>query len=300
MSVSAPKSVARNQDVRVKYKVAGLDKSDSDSLTVTATVPAGMQLVRTEPRAVVDEDQLIWTLPAGKAQSVEAVYRPLKSGEYRFVAGARTGDDITSRASASVSVSEAKLLLRLDGPKTALVGAPVSFQATVTNAGDAPAERVRVQARLGEGLDAAKSSPLDQTIPSLPAGQSKSITFPVVATKGGKLAFQAEATAEGGLVAAPQLASVEVDDVQLSLSAHGPVRGYVGQEVTWNLIVQNPGKVPLENVVVRASLPAEVRFVKASDGGRVMGRNVVWDLGTAPAQREWPLTVTGVCDRLSA
>ena len=80
---------------------------------------------------------------------------------------------------------------------------------------------------------------------------------------------------------------------------HGQ-RGYVGQEVTWNLIVRNPGKVPLENVVVRASLPAEVRFVKASDGGRVMGRNVVWDLGTAPAQREWPLTVTGVCDRLSA
>ena len=69
LSVSAPKSAARNQDVRVTYKVAGSDKSDSDSLTVTATVPAGMQLVRTEPRAVVDEDQLIWTLPAGKAQT---------------------------------------------------------------------------------------------------------------------------------------------------------------------------------------------------------------------------------------
>jgi len=300
LTITAPRTAARNQDVPVTYKLAGPDKSSAEAVTITARVPDGLQLVRTEPRAVVDGDELIWTLPSGDSRAVAAVYRSSKVGEYRLTADARSGDGVASRGSTSFAVSEAKLLLRLDSPKTALMGASVSFQATVTNTGDGPAERVRVQARLGEGLEAAKATSLDQTIPSLSPGQSRSVTFPVVANKGGKLSFQFEATADGGLTAAPQLAAIDVDDVQLSLSAHGPPRGYVGQEVTWGLVVQNTGRVPLENVIVRAALPAEVRFVKASDGGRIVGRQVVWDLGTAPTSREWPISVTATCERLSA
>jgi uncharacterized repeat protein (TIGR01451 family) len=172
---------------------------------------------------------------------------------------------------------------------------------TVANAGNAPAERIRVQAGLDGGLEAAgRTSLVDELVPTLGVGQSKTISVPVSATRPGRLGIQVTATAERGGAAVPQTASVDVKDVQLALTAHGPVRGYVGQEITWQLVVRNNGDVGMSNVVVRARLPAEVSFTKATDGGKVSGRDVVWDLGSAPARQERAVAVTGVCKNPAA
>jgi uncharacterized repeat protein (TIGR01451 family) len=300
VTITAPKTASRGQDVPVTYRVAGPDNASTDPVTLTAAIPPGLELVRTEPRALVDGDELIWTLSAGKPGSAQAVYRPLKVGEARLAADARTHDGLSSRGSASVVVTEGKLQVKLDGPKTAAVGDTLPFQATVTNAGDGPAERIVVRARLEEGLEATnKAGSLDQTIASLAPGQSRTISLPVSARKAGKFTVQAGAAAEGDLVAAPQSATVQVQDAQLSLSVHGPARGYVGQEVTWQLLVRNTGEIPLENIVVRATLPPEVRFVKTTEGGKLTDRPIVWNIRRLRGGEEQSITVTGICDQLS-
>ena len=129
------------------------------------------------------------------------------------------------------------------------------------------------------------------------AGQSKTITLPVVAKRSGKQEIQATAVADGNLTAPPRDAIVEIKEAQLALTTHGPSKGYIGEEVTWQLVVRNNGDVPMERISVRASLPPEVTFVKATDGGKLSGRQVVWELGTAPAQQERTVAVTVACDK---
>jgi uncharacterized repeat protein (TIGR01451 family) len=141
-----------------------------------------------------------------------------------------------------------------------------------------------------------KATTLDETISTLGAGQSKAIPLTLTARQGGKFGFQVAAAGEGRLAAVPQSATVTVKEAQLSLSVHGPARGYVGQEATWELVVRNTGEVPMTGIVVKATLPPEIGSAKASDGGRVAGKQVVWDVGTAPPRREKPLTLTGICN----
>jgi uncharacterized repeat protein (TIGR01451 family) len=197
-----------------------------------------------------------------------------------------------------VNVTEAKLLLKIEGPRTGIVGEKLPFQVTVTNDGDGPADRIQLQTRLDDSLESG--SGLDQTVASLSPGQSKTVTISVSAKRGGKHAIQVGAVADGKPVAVPQEATIEVQDAQLGLTAHGPSRGYVGQEVTWQLVARNNGDVPLSRVVVRATLPPEVTLVKASDNGRINQRQIVWDLGTAPAQQERAITITIRCDKAAA
>ena len=301
VGVSAPKTLGVNQEATVTYSVSG--KAEG-GITLTARVPDEMVIIRTEPKAAIDGPTLIWTLPAtpdGKPQTVSAVLRPVRLGSAELTAEGRTADGLTGRGTTSATIAEPKLLVKLDGPATGIAGEAIPFRVTVTNAGDWAAERIRVQGRIDDGLElSAKAGTLDETVAALAAGQSKTIPLPLTARRGGK--FKIEVTAGGGnnLTAAPQSATVDVKEAQLSLSVHGPARGYVGQEATWQLVVRNTGDVALNNIVVKATLPAEVAFVKATDGGKASGKQVVWNLGTAPARQERPISVTGTCNNAVA
>ena len=303
VGVNAPETLGVNQDVTVTYSVAGSGKTDAGAVTLTARVPDEMVLVRTEPKAAVDGPTLIWTLPAataGKAQSVTAVFRPVRLGSPELTAEARTGDGVTGRGATPVTITEPKLLLKLDGPATGMAGEALTFRVTVTNAGDGPAARVRVQGRFDEGLEiGSKAAALDETISGLGPGQSKTIPLALTARRNGKYGVHVTAAGGGGLTAVPQSATVEVREAQLALSAHGPARGYVGQEATWQLVARNTGDVPLANAVVKATLPADVTFVKATDGGTVVGRQVVWNLGTLAARQDRTIGLTGLCAKAS-
>src|SRR3954447_25702628 len=131
-----------------------------------------------------------------------------------------------------------------------MVGEVLPFRVTVSNAGDGPAQRIRIQGRFDDGLEAAGKTTLDETIDSLGAGQSKTIALPLSSARGGKFGVEVAAAGERGLAAVPQSVTVNVKEVQLALSAHGPAKGYVGQEATWQLVIRNTGDVPFTNVVV--------------------------------------------------
>lgn len=301
VSVSGPKSLALNQDVTVTYAVTDNGASDAGTVTLTARVPPGMNVVQTIPRAVVDDDEMIWTLPAGmrgKAQTVKATFRPAKVGSATLIADARSNDGTSGRGVLAVNVTEAKLLLKLEGPGTGVVGESLPFQMTVTNTGDGSTGTVTLQARLADGLEVAnQTGVVEKTISSLAPGQSKAVTLPVAAKRSGKHQIMASATANDNLSAPPQDAIVEVQDAQIGLTAHGPSKGYIGEDITWQLVVRNNGDVPMSRVSLRVTLPPEVSFIKATDGGKANGRQVTWDLGTAPARQERTVAVTVACDK---
>lgn len=303
VTVTGPGTLGLNQDAAVTYTVASSDTVGAGPVTLTARLPDGMDLLQTEPKAAVDGDTLIWAMPAltaGREHVVRATVRPSRVGPSSLTAEARTQDGAVGRGRLPVAVTQAKLLLKIDGPKAAVVGEALPFQVTVTNAGDRAAERIRVQAKLEDGLETAgRAATFDETVAALAPGQSKVIALPVSATRGGRMGLEVSAAAGRGGTAVPQTATVEVKEVQLALTAHGPGRAFVGQEVTWQLVIRNNGDVALGNTVVKADLPPGVSFVKATDGGRVVGKKVVWDLSGAPARQERAVAVTAVCNNAS-
>ena len=109
-----------------------------------------------------------------------------------LTAEARTKDGVSGRSSTSVNVTETKLVLKLEGPKTGVVGEALPFQIKITNEGQTTAEKIRVQARFDEGIETvSKSTTFDETIASLAAGQSRTLPLPLSAKKSGKLMIEA-------------------------------------------------------------------------------------------------------------
>lgn len=302
VNVSAPRSTSPSQDVQVSYVVGGT-AVETQAVMLSATIPEDLELIRTEPRASQDGATLIWSLPGltpGQQHTVTATYRPRKLGLVNLAATARTPDGLSARGFQPLDVSDSsRLEVKLDGPAMGIVGESMPFQVTVTNASDMPANKVRLRARLDQGLEGPnKLDVLEQTIPTLAPGESKTVNLPVNASKAGKFLVQANATADGNLIAPPRTASITVQDAQLAVTLHGGGRAYVGQEMNWKLVVRNTGESSLGNIVLKANLPPEVTFVSATDGGEINGRQVIWNLGQAPARSDRSVGITVQCDRL--
>jgi uncharacterized repeat protein (TIGR01451 family) len=93
------------------------------------------------------------------------------------------------------------------------------------------------------------------------------------------LCNKAVATADGGLRDEVE-SCVNVVDAKLSLKKTGPRQHFISVPVPYQLTVTNEGTSPLTNVVVTDRLPAQTTFVSASNGGRAVGSQVQWSLGT--------------------
>ena len=212
VAVDVPAAVPFDADVSVTYAVSSAGSVEATATTLRARVPDGWNLVRTEPKAARDGDTLLWSIPpipAGRQQAVRAVYRPTKLGRATASVAASSIDGLSAKASSEVSVTQAKLGLRLAGPAAGVVGEALSFEVVVTNPGDGPAENVRVKLALDDGLE-AEGGGTEANVPRLNAGESKELKINLIAKRGGRLGVRAGAAGDAGLSATPMAATVDV------------------------------------------------------------------------------------------
>src|SRR5262249_6825165 len=132
----------------------------------------------------------------------------------------------------------------------------------------------------------------------LGAGQARTIQLTLVPRQSGKL--NVAVTASAGKLADGARTAVEVRETGVKLNLTGPKMCIAGREAAWDLEVRNSGQVQLANVVVRDSLPPELQFVSATEGGQLEGREVVWNIGLLKPGDERRFKLTANCVAVSA
>ena len=85
------------------------------------------------------------------------------------------------------------------------------------------------------------------------------------------------------LLAAPDLYVLKTD---------GLADAKVGQQITYTITGGNAGDQTAGGVVITDALPPGLRFIAASGGGRLVGAQVVWNLGDLAPGATFQLTVT--------
>src|SRR5262249_44861851 len=156
----------------------------------------------------------------------------------------------------------------------------------VTNAGDGPAQQVKVSALLSDGLEHARGRRADFELGNLNAGESRTVQLVCTAKAGGVQHCEAQALAQGDVKAQDQI-SLNVLTPVLELQAFGPAVRYRERKATYTFRVMNRGDVPADNVTVSEVIPAGFKFVGAGDGGlyNPAQQTVTWFLGEmAPGQ----------------
>ncbi len=263
---------------------------------VRVRVPNGMTAAATEPKAICENNVLVWelgTLLAKQERNLQMKLVADAKGDVMPQAWVTfTGSSVTQ-----VKVREPKLLLKASAPEKVMIGDAAAFTLTVSNPGDGAADQVRIHAILTDGLEHARGNKVDFEIGNLAAGETRSVQLICATKAGGAQKCEGTAEADGGLKCA-DAAGVDVIMPRLDLQLTGPGLRYLERKALYSLKVTNPGDAPATNVTVSDVVPIGFKVLAASDGGRhdFSTRTVSWFLGEiGPGQsREVKLEVQAI------
>jgi uncharacterized repeat protein (TIGR01451 family) len=274
-----PLTAKLNQPAEYSLVVRNICTIPVQQVMVRVRLPEGLGVQATEPKAITEGNVVVWELGTLLRQQERQM-------RMRLVSQAK-GDLVpqawvtfTGSALTHILVREPKLALKISAPEKLLVGDTATFALNVTNPGDGPAEQVKIQAVLSEGLEHARGSKVDFDIGNLAPGETRSVQVLCATKTGGEQKCEGVATAEGGLTA-KEAQAVNVIMPRLDLQVVGPALRYLERKAVYAFKVTNPGDAPATNVSITETLPAGFKFVAASDGGRhdFATSSVNWFLG---------------------
>ena len=272
-------------------KVTNLVGVPVADVAVTENLDSNFKLKNASPAAQQSGNTLTWAIGTLDPRETKQI----------MVTGMATNADCLKHCAtvtyvvpvcANVKVVEPKLQLRKTAPSEVLLCDPIPLKFVVSNAGTGAAPNVKITDTLPAGLATANGQrQLVFDAGTLAAGQSRQFSANVVASKTGKYVNKAVATSGAGLRAESQTTTVVRQPV-LTISKTGPARRYLSRSIEYEITVANKGDAAAADLVVQDAVPAGTQLVSASNGGKLVGGKVVWNLGTLAPNRSQKLSVT--------
>jgi uncharacterized repeat protein (TIGR01451 family) len=269
---------AAKEELEYRILVQNRSTSAAHHVLVRNPVPTGARYVRASPEPAARDPELLWrlgTLEGGRKQEIVLVLIPTGTEDIKNCARVQFehGECVTTK------MPRPALKLTKDGPQQARLNDTLTYKLTLTNTGTADVTNVQLTDIIPAGLKHPQDKErLTWILSRLPAGQSQSTEYQVVAQKVGQWRNTAIATSAEGLRETIE-SSVTVTEPKLGLSISGPKQRYVNVPAAYTITVSNPGSVPLQDVVLIDRLPAQTTLIKASENGQLSGDQVQWSLG---------------------
>lgn len=296
----APQAVVVGGQIPYQITVTNTGTVATSGVEIRDTIPETLELLSAAPAATRQGPNLIWSLgplQPGQSAAVQFVCTATAPGTVHNCAEARMVEGPSGRSCTTTQIVTGALAVAKAGPNVAIVGAPVTFQITVTNQGNGPAANVVVTDAFDPGFaHESGAGPVQMPIGNLAPGEGRSVTITLVPRTTGRLRNQVTATAAGGLAAAAEH-FVDVAQPALSIRKTGPRFAFVGAPVDFEVTVQNTGPIPATNVVLRDQLPPELVLQGVPVGGVVQGNAVVYGLGTLAPGEKRSMRVTAVASQ---
>jgi uncharacterized repeat protein (TIGR01451 family) len=305
LSNNVPPAVPLGQDLAGTLVVANTGQVESQEVTLREAIPDGLQFVRSDPPAIVDGNQLVWTLAGlkgGGSHSIQVIYKTVRPGTVKTAALVTTRDGLHDERQAVTEVTVPRLDLKMtsSGP-TALVGVPVQYQIIVSNPGTGSIGNVLLADEFDAGLEhETKAARIKKTLGTLGPGETRTESLTLTPRQSGQLVNRVTATADGGLTASAQQA-IMAQRGQLKIELAGPKQRFANSSAAWQITVSNTGEMPLANIAVKDLLPPELTFMNATDGGQPSNTGeVAWGIPVLQPNERRVLELTTNCSKATA
>lgn len=192
-----------------------------------------------------------------------------------------------------VQVVNPQLRITKTVPEEALICDEIVYTYTVSNVGTGVARDVRIVDTLAEGLVTAEGNRQEVTIPvgELAAGQSRDFRVPLQAQRTGTFTTRARAVSASDKVVSPEVSTVIREPV-LSVNIEAPEWEYLGQPVTYQVIVENTGDAPARDTQLRLEAPAAGGQIEPRDLGVIAPGESKQVSVTMPATQRDDLVLT--------
>jgi uncharacterized repeat protein (TIGR01451 family) len=273
-----PSRVQTGAEFEYKIRVTNLANCALTDVVVTDTLSGSIQYKTSNPQANVQGNNLVWFFTG---------LGPKETKEITVVAIAAGGGTVQSCADVTYRMPLCMQTVSIQPNVAVTIAAPVevsicsliNYTIRIENTGTGPANNVKVIDQLPSGLITTQgSSRIEVPIGALPAGAARSISVTVKAQNSGTFINSAVALADGNInVQSPQVTTVVKQPV-LDVTKTGPDVQYLEKEIAYDITVKNIGDWPAFNTLIEDEIPAGVTFVKASQGGVLIGNKVMWKI----------------------
>jgi len=289
---SAPAMVSLNQPFDYNYTVVAKDKAKR--VVVEEEIPAGTTYVSSDPKAEVSGSKVKWTLynlEKGDNVALKLRVNPTQVADLTNCA------QITAypEACTTTTVGAPKLAIVKTTPnEQVLLGAGVPWNITVTNTGNFCAYDVVVTDTLPAGVSHSSGQKvLTQKLGTLAPGESRDITVNTNAAATGEHCNVAVVKSSNA-GSAKDDACIVVVEAGLDVVKEGTPMQFVGKKATYKITVTNTGDLPLSDVVVTDTVPAQNKLL-AAPGAQINGNTATWNtrLG-AGESKSFELSVIGL------
>jgi len=323
VAVTGPPSAQAGQTITYRLAVSNPGDLPATGVVVTDTLPDGLELVTATPEAARTGRQLQWSLGQvgpGETRSIDVTCRASGAATVTHCAEVVTAEGLKASDCATTTLTQTTLTqataapqpsidVTVTGPEQVDVGSQVQFIIEVFNRSSVPITGLRVRDFFDSGLaHAEKTSPIDNPMNDLAAGQSQKIGVTFQATRAGELCHTVEVTADGGLQATERkcVRAVEsgigqppgvgpgvqqpgvgppaepAQEQGLSIRITGPRQQRVGEKAQFAIEITNAGDRPLSEVRVVNSCDPELDQSRATEGNTPVGDDIVWVIDAMP------------------
>ena len=283
-----PAEVALGEEFTYEIVVTALE--EIGNVIVTDTLPKGAVYVRSEPPTQVVGEQIAWRfqeIRKGQAQTIRVTLRALQEGEF-CICFTVSADP---RACNLILVGRPLLEIAKSGPPTARVGSEITYTIVVRNSGTSIVRGVVVTDAVPNGLVHNSGQPsLSFTVGDLTPGESKSLPVTFTAKQRGRVCNVAVATSANAARVQAEACTV-ITEPRIEIQKSGVKEQYTNKKAEYNIVVANTGDVPISNVTVTDTAPANTSIV-AAPGAAVSGNQAVWQIPTLEAGERKTFSVT--------
>jgi hypothetical protein len=299
VNTQLPKVVGLDRETPILITVSNTGKSESQPVTLRATLPEGAEYIRSDPEpTVMQGSQLTWTLgPLNGNQKlpVTVTVKPTRKGNLTLSAIAETADGLRSEQRAFAGVDQGNLKCLVEIPESVGPGVRFTSAVLVTNSGSVPAENVTAWLSSDPSIEHTTGNQTELNVGILAPGQTKRLEVPLKAKQIGRFPLRAVVTADGGLRNQAEV-GLDVRKSAFTLSISGPDRLAANQDGTFELRVTNAGETALKRgSTLRLSGPEMLRLRKAGDRPSRDSADLEWTVDAiAPGGKQvFPFTVQG-------
>ncbi|MDD5459331.1 MAG: hypothetical protein PHF37_08060 [Phycisphaerae bacterium] len=277
-----PVEIAMNTKFDYTIKVTNPTDGMLSDVVVTENLPDNFKLADTDPKAKLDGGKLTFEIGMLGPDQTKVITISGMAMNTNCLKSCATVTYLMPTC-ASVKVVQPALKLVKTAPAQVLLCEPIPVKFVVTNTGSGSAGEVKIEDSLPVGLKTADGkSSIMINAGTLAAGQSKEFTATLKAAKTGKYENKAVASSSTGLKAEASTMT-EVRQPVLEIGKSGPEKEYLGRTLTYQIKVANKGDTAATDTVITDAIPSGVTAVKASDGAKVSGSTVTWNIGTLAA-----------------
>jgi len=276
-----PKEAELNRTFDYFIIITNLTETMLTDIVVNEELSDNFKFTRSNPAARKDVNKLVWEInslgpKASKRITISGVATNSDPLEH-----CTTVETPLIPACAAIRVVQPRLELMRTMSAEVLLCEPIPVVFVVTNSGTGSAQDVTIVETLPAGLRTIDGkSKLVLDVGTLPEGQSRQFSAELRASKTGKYVSKAVASSITGLTAESAETTTIVSLPVLTIDNKGPRKAYLGRTVTYEITVSNRSDVPAKNTVIEDSIPEGVTSIEASEGAKLSGSKLVWELGT--------------------